>query len=233
MTKQPVAAIACALLCGCALNRVQTGPTTHESKAVDLGKSEMARLELKMDVGELNLEGGSPKLLEAEFSYNVPAWKPLLETNSGSLRTDIKIEQPQGGSGIGDAENKWNLRLNNDTPLDIVTRLGVGETHMNLGTVHLRSLRVDMGVGSLKLDLRGMLKSDCDIEIQGGVGEATVLLPKTAAISAIAKGGVGDITTEGLEQREGRWVNSVRNPGAPTIHIQVEGGVGNIRLVAE
>jgi hypothetical protein len=134
---------------------------------------------------------------------------------------------------VGDAENKWELRLNNDTPLDVVARLGVGETHLNLGTVRLRSLRVDMGVGSLRLDLKGTLKSDCDVEIHGGVGEAVVYLPKTAGISAAATGGIGQIDVQGLERREGRWVNPARDPAGATIHIQVAGGVGNIRLVAE
>jgi predicted membrane protein len=118
-------------------------------------------------------------------------------------------------------------------PVDIVSRLGVGETRMDLGTIRLRSLRVDVGVGSLRLDLRGTLRSDCDVQIHGGVGEATVLLPKTAGISATAKGGIGDISVEGLEKRDGRWINAARDPKAPSIHIEIEGGVGNIRLVAE
>ena len=87
MTKQTVSALFCAVLSACAMNRLQTGPTTHESKAVDLGKSEMARVELKMGVGELNVDGGSPKLLEADFLYNVPAWKPFMQTTSSSFRT--------------------------------------------------------------------------------------------------------------------------------------------------
>jgi hypothetical protein len=78
MTKQAVPALFFVVLSACAMNRVQTGPTTHESKAVELGKSELARVELKMGVGELNVDGGSPKLLEADFLYNVPAWKPLM-----------------------------------------------------------------------------------------------------------------------------------------------------------
>jgi hypothetical protein len=233
MKKQVLASLLAALLCGCAWNRVQTGETTRENRAVELAKTELARLDLKMGVGEMTITGGSPKLLEAEFLYNVPAWTPSMQTNATSFRTDIKIEQPGSASGANNAENKWDLRVNNDTPLDIVARLGVGETHMDLGTVRLRSLRVDMGVGSLQLDLKGKLKNDCDVEIHGGVGEAVVLLPKTAGISAAATGGIGEITAEGLERREGRWFNPARDPAAPTIHIQIAGGVGNIRLVAE
>ena len=37
----------------------------HDAKAVELGKFESARLELKMGAGELRMAGGSPKLAEA------------------------------------------------------------------------------------------------------------------------------------------------------------------------
>jgi hypothetical protein len=233
MKKQAFASLFAAILCGCAWDRVPTGETMHESKSVELSKSESARVDLKMGTGEMTITGGSPKLLDADFIYNVPAWKPSIETSSTSFRTDVKIEQPGGTNTVGNAENKWDLRLNDDTPLDIVARLGVGETHMNLGTLRVRSLRVTMGVGSLQVDLKGKLKNNCDVEIHGGVGEAVVLLPKTASISATATGGIGEITAEGLERREGRWFNPARDPAAPSIHIEIAGGVGNIRLVAE
>jgi hypothetical protein len=235
--KPVVAAVLALILSGCALDRVQPGSLTHESKVVELGKSEMARIELKMAAGELHLAGGSPKLVEADFLYNVPEWKPTVVTNSSSFRSDIKIEQSGSVSAAGDTQNKWVLKLNNAMPIDIVTHLGAGEARMDLGAMHLRSLRVDMGVGSLNLDLRGdlhgILSSDCNVQIHGGVGEAIILLPKAAGISAKAMGGIGDITVEGLEQREGRWINPARDPAAASIHIEIEGGVGNIRLVAD
>jgi hypothetical protein len=229
--KRVLAALA-TLLCGCQVSRVSTGALTHESRVVELGKYEMARVELKMGAGEMHVEGGSPKLLEADFLYNVPSWKPRVETSSSSFRADIKIEQP-GGTAAGDTQYKWDLRLNNDTPVDMVTQLGAGEAQMNLGSVNLRSLRVNMGVGSLRLDLRGSPRSDCDIQIHGGVGEAVVLLPKKAGISATAKGGIGEIQVEGLERRGERWVNPAREHAAVEIHLEITGGVGDIRLVAE
>jgi len=52
-------------------------------------------------------------------------------------------------------------------------------------------------------------------------------------ISATASGGIGDINVSGLEKRNGRWINP-RSESAPvTIELDVHGGVGEIRIVAE
>jgi hypothetical protein len=79
MLKQllPFAVISAALtLSACGGNITPTGPEQHESRSVDLDKSERVRAELKMPVGELDVHGGAQKLLDADFTYNVAAWKP-------------------------------------------------------------------------------------------------------------------------------------------------------------
>ncbi len=82
------------LLTGC--ETAQTGPTQHESSHIELDRSELTRVELKMGAGELNVAGGSAKLADAEFTFNVPAWKPHVEYHSTCVRGDLLIEQPQG-----------------------------------------------------------------------------------------------------------------------------------------
>lgn len=219
---------------GCGIEeRVRTGPVQHETTAVEMGKFEMARIELKMGAGELSVQGDSPKLLDADFLYNVPSWKPVVDSNTSSFRADIKIEQPSHGSSAGNTQYKWDLHLNNDVPMNLVTNLGAGEAKMNLGALNLRSLQIHMGVGSLQLDLRGKPRADYNVEIHGGVGEATVFLPKEAGISADARGGIGDIQVEGLENRNGRWINEAYDRAPVRIHLDIAGGVGDIRLIAE
>jgi hypothetical protein len=235
MIKPAAALVAIFLLAGCNVARAPIGPTVHETKVVDADKFEMARIEIQMGAGELKLQGGSPKLLEADFQYNVPAWKPVVESNTASFRADVKISQPQGISASGDALNKWDLRVSDKLPTNLVTHLGAGNAEMNLGSVDLENLEIHMGVGELKLDLRGQPKRDYTADIKGGVGEATVMLPNSdnVGISATAKGGVGDISVEGLDKRDDRWVSRGYDRAPVRIHLDVAGGVGNIRLVAQ
>ena len=226
--------LAVVALGGCGFPRVHTGATVHETKSIDLGKFEMARVELKMGVGELHVDGGSLNLVDADFEYNVPEWKPRVESNSSSFRADVKIEQPSVGAAVsGNSSYVWRLRLNDGVPMSLVTHLGTGEATLNLGSVTMRNLQVNMGVGELHLDLRGHPANDYDVEIHGGVGEATVLLPNSVGISAMAKGGVGDISVEGLQKRNDRWENDAYSTSKVRIRLNITGGVGDIHLRAE
>jgi predicted membrane protein len=96
---------------------------------------------------------------------------------------------------------------------------------MNLSRVDL-----NIGAGEMTVDLRGEPKRDYTVRILGGVGQTTVHLPKDVAISATATKGIGDISVEGLEERNGVWVNPDRIGAPVTVQVHVKGGVGQINL---
>jgi predicted membrane protein len=86
----------------------------------------------------------------------------------------------------------------------------------------------------LEMDLRGQPKRDYDVRIRGGVGEATVRLPRDAGIQANATGGLGSINVRGLTKKEGdRYENDAYEHAKFRIHVDVKGGIGNINLYAE
>jgi hypothetical protein len=210
------------------------GPTEHESKSVDLDNAEMARVTLRMGAGNLNVSGGSSKLVEAAFTYNVPAWKPTFRYTNTGVRGDLVIEQPSsGGFHQGSTTYTWDLRFNDDVPLDFDVNFGVGEADLKLGSMSLRSVKIDMGVGEVKLDLRGQPKRSYDVSLHGGVGEATIYLPKDVGIEADAKGGIGGINASGLRKQDGRYVNDAWDTAKTKIHLDVRGGVGQINMIAE
>ena len=183
-----LAAMAMLALTGCdARDRTSYArPLLHVSKAIELDKAEMVRVEMRMGAGELNVEGGSPRLLDADFSFSTPEQEPLVRYEDGSFRGHLTIAEPRVRHFGSSRRYEWKLRLNNDVPLDVVTHLGAGNAEMNLGALNLRGIEVHMGVGNLDMDLRGNPKRDYDVEIHGGVGNATVRLPTRTAVSAIS-----------------------------------------------
>lgn len=229
-----VPALFAVFLVGCEFETTPTGPVRHDSQSVELDKAEMARVSLRMGAGNLNIKGGSPKLVEADFTYNVPSWKPDFRYTNTGVRGDLTIEQPSGGRvHSGKTNYTWDLRFNDSVPLDMTIHFGAGEADLNLGSISLRSLDVEMGVGELKLDLRGNPKRSYDVRIRGGVGEATVYLPKDVGIEADAQGGIGGITASGLRKEQGRYVNDAYETAKTKIHLNIRGGIGNINLIAE
>ncbi|HTS76477.1 MAG TPA: toast rack family protein [Bryobacteraceae bacterium] len=231
--KPALVAAAAFLLAGCVVDMERTGPEEHETKSIDLDKSEMVRVDLKMGAGELNVNGGSSKLMDADFTYNVASWKPQVTYTSSGFRGNLTIEQPAHSHGGSRAHYRWEVRLNDQVPMDVHAELGAGKATMNLGSLDLRSVRVDMGVGEMRLDLTGKPMRDYTVNINGGVGHAMVFLPRDAGIVANASGGIGNISVRGLEKRGGQWINPAHENAPVTIHLDIQGGIGQIELVAE
>ena len=229
LVKRTLMTVGLAVLAGCA-DGVRTGPMEHETKVVELDKSEMTRAEIKMSAGELRVAGGASQLMEGDFNYNDPGSKPQVEYHSTGVRSDIDVH-PSGTVQHG--ESNWNIRFNNSATMDLVVKMGAGEAHLNLGSLNLRSVVFDLGAGELDADLRGNPKRSYDVRINGGVGQATIHVPSTVGISATATGGIGEVNVRGLEQRNGRWINPGHENSPVTIRLDVKGGVGQIDLVAE
>jgi hypothetical protein len=231
MLRTSIAIAAALLLCGgCEKIPGATGETRHETKVIELDKAETARVEIKMGAGELHVQSGTPKLLEANFAYNVPDLKPVVDYKAAASGGELTISQSDSGS-FRNTVNTWDVKLNGQLPLDVSASLGAGEASLELGRMNLRSVKVNVGVGEVEMDLRGEPTRDYNVQIQGGVGEATVYLPKDAGIAARASGGIGEISTEGLEMRNGVWINPERLNAPVTIRLDVKGGIGEIRLI--
>jgi predicted membrane protein len=111
--------------------------------------------------------------------------------------------------------------------------LGAGEAKLDLGSLSLRKIDVEMGVGEVRLDLRGTPKNDYNVRIRGGVGDATVLLPRDVGVYAEARGGIGDISAPGLRHDGERYYNDAYRKSPVTVRLDVQGGVGSIKLISE
>jgi uncharacterized protein DUF2154 len=207
------------------------GPSRTEPRSVELDKSEMVHVELKMGAGELNVRGGSPKLMEADFHYNRPSLKPNVRYDSSGFRGHLVVEQPSHGPHGNNSDYRWDVRLNDEKPIDLQVDFGAGEGRLDVGSLTLRSLEVHMGVGQLRVDLRGTPKNDYNVSVHGGVGEATIYLPSGVGVIADAKGGIGGVNARGLEKRDDRYVNEEYGHAKTTIRLDVRGGIGAINLI--
>lgn len=218
---------------GCMVATDARGPMQYESRAVDRDASERVRVNLDMGAGDLKVSSGTQKLLQAYFNYNVPDLKPEMQYSTAGGIGELRVQQPSHRTHMGNMKYEWDLRLSDLVPLDIHVNFGAGQAQLDLGSLDLRSVQLDMGVGKLEMDLRGNPKHDYNVRVSGGVGEATIRLPANIGIDARASGGIGDISVRGLRKEGGHWMNDAYNEPGVKIHVDVEGGIGSIRLIAE
>jgi hypothetical protein len=217
---------------GCMMHD-RTGPMEYSSKTLDMDKSESEHVELHIGAGELHVTDGAQKLLRADFSYNVPEWKPEVNYFTAGGTGNLIIKQPATHTFGGNTRYRWDVQLGNKVPMNLEAHLGAGQAKLDIGSLMLRGVVVHMGVGELEMDLRGVVKHAYDVEIHGGVGQATVRLPVDAAIYAEAHGGIGSINVKGLRSRDGHWESDAWEKSENKIRLQVHGGIGEIRLIAD
>jgi hypothetical protein len=185
-----------------------------------------------MGAGELTLTGGADRLMEGEFSYNVSDWKPEVSYDASGEEGEFAVKQggASGAGPSGEARNEWDISINDELPTDLVVRLGAGESELDLDSLTLTGLDLRMGSGKSTVDLTGDYARDFDASIEGGVGEATELLPSEVGVEAKAEGGIGGIDAKGLEKVGDSYVNDAYGESDTNVSVEIKGGVGAITL---
>jgi hypothetical protein len=210
----------------------QVGKLQEESKSVDLKNAETARAQLKMGAGELNVTGGADGLMDGDFSYNVSEWKPKVSYDVSGGEGELVVKQGGANSGSLDAKarNEWDIGLNEEVPTDLVVQMGAGESELDLDSLTLKGVDLKMGAGKSTVDLTGDYAKSFDATIEGGVGEATVLVPSEVGVRVKAEGGLGKINAEGFQREGEAYVNDAYGDSDVTLDVDVRGGVGEINL---
>ncbi len=217
----------------CYVSTEGSGVVERDSRTVDLKGAKSVQVEIEMGAGELIMRGGAAQLVDADFRYRAHDGKPEVHYDVSGARGTLTVRQPSHHSLGNNDKNQWELRLNEDVPMDIHVKMGAGEGRLELGNTALHSLDVEIGAGEMKVDLTGHPHGDIDVRVHGGVGEATIRLPKRARLDVEAHGGIGEISARGLDKRGDRWVNEPSGATDATIHVSVNGGIGQINLVCE
>ncbi len=207
------------------------GPLRTETQTVKLGDAKSVEVKLSMSAGEMKVDGSAPNLMDAEFSYNVDQAKPRVEYKVSGSQGTLTVEQPSGSrSGGHNAHYSWDLHLTDKVPMSISIEQGAGRTELNLASLSLNSLDVQVGAGESLVDLTGDYKHDVVARIHGGVGKATVKLPRDVGVHVIARGGIGAINAHDLTKQGDAYVNDQYGKSPVTVRVEVEGGVGEINL---
>ncbi len=227
----PAAIAAAAFLTGCVVEH--SGPLRTESRTIERDSSEALRVNLDMRAGRLLVGGGTDKLVRANFTYNAPSSKPDVTYSSTAGRASVTIKQPSMRAGIGKNNYEWDVRLSKAVPVNLNVNFGAGDAELDLGGLTLRGVDVEIGVGKLDLDLRGKPEASYSVRIRGGIGEAVVRLPRDVGIMAEAEGGIGEIHVTGLRKQGNRYVNDAYLNSKVTVRLDVHGGIGAIRLLAD
>ena len=215
-------ALTCLCLIGCDL-LPSAGPMVTDSRSVKQGGAKSVAVQMDMDVGDLKLTGGASDLMNAEFRYNIPGWKPVVQyTASGDMGTLVVRQPTIRNLRFRDAENHWDVRLRDLLPMDLTVRNETGDSNLSLNGLALTSLTVDSETGSTTVDLSGRYAGLKTLDIGSETGHCTVemtgVYPSLSSISI--KSQTGQCTAE----MTGTY------PSLSSINISTETGSVNANL---
>jgi hypothetical protein len=206
----------------------------HSTKALELQGAKTVSATIEMPAGTLDLSGGSPRLLDADFDYNRGTGTPSADYSVSGTEGLLNIrEEERSHFHIRTEHDIWGLRFGNDVPLDLKINMGAGQSNLRLNGMNVTHLELNMGAGQLDADFTGSRKSDLVASIEGGVGSATIRLPKDVGVQVRASGGIGSISTDGLRGDGDTYVNEAYGKSSHSIQLTVKGGIGEITLIEE
>jgi hypothetical protein len=222
------------LLVSCSSDDVRVGELRTESKSVELGDARSVLVKMVLGAGDLVVSGGAEKLLEADFTYNVAKLKPEVEFTDGTLvvqHPDVRGYRTL--QDIRDFRNEWDLRLNNDVPMNLSLDMGAGTSDLQLAGLSLTGLAVNLGAGNYTVDLSGDWARDLDVTIKAGAANITLRLPRDVGVRVEVEAGVGRIEASGLKQDWNVYTNEAYGTSEKTMQVDIEAGIGQINLEVE
>ena len=232
------AGIACCalMILGMAGCNVSSGPPVGEtrtiSKTIPLGKQKYVDVEIKMGAGQIRLGSGSSDLMNADFTYNVDAWKPEVRYDAEGDRGTLTIEQPSGTRHYrGRTRCDWDIWLNNHVPMAMNVNLGAGKANLNLAGLNISRFNLNVGAGEADIDLDRAWEHDLAASIHGGVGKLTLHLPSDVGVRATIHGGLGTIHANGFTKKGEAYTNDAYGKSRVNLNINIEGGIGDVNLM--
>lgn len=201
---------------------------------IERDRAKALNVDIDFSIGDLFIHGGSSEWVNGEFSYTnkklEPKVKYKLRKNVGFF--DIK----QGSTTIFGFNNKklkseWDLQLTNDIPIDLDVKMGVSASTLELNGIQLDSLSIDSGVGESVIDLSGEWKKDFPVDLDLGVGDVTIILPKQTGVKLKVSKGIGLLSAKDfINQSNGVYVNEAYEDADVTIEVDIDIGVGNVTV---
>src|SRR5690625_571624 len=223
------------LISGCSTSTI--GDEKISDVYIEKDQAKQLDIDLTIDYGQVNISAGSDNWLEGDITYNINELEPKVTYNLKRDKGKIKIDQPKKAKvnvKKGALTNDWDLQLSNDIPVDLKVNTGASDTYINLQGMQLQSLDIETGVGKSTVNLGGVWEKSFDVNIEMGVGESTVILPKDTGVEIKSTKGIGSATFNGfISKDKDTYVNEAFEHADVIITVQTELGIGSANFELE
>jgi hypothetical protein len=207
----------------------QTETITQTSDGVS-----SAHLELNTGVGDLNLnalDATSANWIDATIAHpgSVRLEQTYQVTNGAA---QMKLDTKGTIGFLGNPTERWNLRLAPNIPLTLDVNAGVGGANVDLNALNVNDLKLDTGVGEIRVVLPSHAGT-VNAKINGGIGGLTMWIPEGVPARIRSHSGIGGVSINPTRfPRVGDDLYESANYATATnkIDLNVDAGIGGISI---
>lgn len=187
------------------------------------------RLDLEMGLGDLEVFAleNAENLVEVNFR-GAGTLHPRVRRTDGTTEITLKPRKTWGFR-----KTTCLVGISPLLPLRLETRLGIGETVLDLSALHLVRLKVDSGAGHTRVVLpRPLGTLRCDLDI--GVGNVELFLPSRVPVRLDLDPGIGKVEVHipGAFRQGNRFLTPDYEDAQDRLWIRLDSGIGKVRVAA-
>lgn len=199
------------------------------NSTVDAGGATAVAASFRLNHGRLKISGGASSLMRGAFLTD-DKYDPSVTYSVHNQQGSLAVTQTGTRSGFSmiPTDSSWTVNLNDEIPLDLAVENGGAHLDLNLDTLTITRLALDVGDGSASISLDGVQREftavqlnatsgDVDLHMRGSYDQPRVIDATT--ISGSLTLDLGGTSAAGL-------TGSIRSTsGGITISIPRETGV--------
>lgn len=123
------------------------GPDVTEPVSVKVPDADV-NLTISFGAGQLTLAPGAQNLVDGTAKYNIPDFKPQIESLGGNITIKQGDYQLNGFPAVSDIKNEWDLQLGS-VPMNLTINAGAYEGAFDLGGLALTNLAINDGAAEV------------------------------------------------------------------------------------
>jgi hypothetical protein len=209
-------------------------PFTSGMKSADyshtLDNAQRSDITFSVAAGELKITGGAEKNLLLIGEAGLPREMTLQPSYTAPVAG--KSELILQGNGVelistNATSRPWDFKLNSFIPINLHSKLGVGEMTIDLTGTKVSEIKAEIGVGAATLTVPAGV--DVDAELKGAIGELVIRIPKGCQVEINTHTAIGSTDLPiGYSKFEGVIRNDNALTSSQKITLIVDMAIGSI-----
>ena len=216
------------------LSEAETAQETEATQEVEISSEveeysgiEKASIELKFDVGTLNIGESTPLLYECISYYRYKEFEPFEKYSTTEKEADILIYHSPVKGNFRNPKNKWQLKLNNQIIYNLSIKAGAVNMDCNLSAFKIEKLYIESGASNINLVLP---QYNSKIIIDTGVSNIDIAIPKNVGATVNIDSGIALKDLDEFIKKNNTYISNNYDNSEFKVEIEIDCGVSNINI---